>query len=71
MAVIVPEVRYYEVEQTRCVKVAANNEIDALVVANQAFATNSQTDLVRFPGDRRGATVGDIEVTNVNITREQ
>lgn len=66
-----PKIQYYEVEQTRSVRVAASNEIDALAVASHAFATNSQTDLVRFPGDRQGATVGDIEVTNINISREE
>lgn len=65
-----PEIRYYEVEQTRIVKVRANNEGDALAVATQAFNTNSQTDLMRFPDHREGATVGEILITNVNISRE-
>lgn len=65
-----PEIRYYEVEQTRKVKVWANNEVDALTVASASFSTNEKVERTEFPGGRQGGTLGDVVITEVNVTRE-
>lgn len=64
-----PEIRYYEVEQVRSVKVAANTEADALAVAEEAFRTNSKTDLIRFPGNRSAAALDVPQIETVHIRR--
>ena len=61
----VPPIKYYEVEQTRIVKVAANDEQGALAVANEAFKENASGER-----DSWGHSIGRVEVTNINITRE-
>jgi hypothetical protein len=60
-----PEIRYYEVEQTRTVKVAANNEESALRIANDAFDGNSEKAI-----DDWGHALGDVSITDVHIKRE-
>lgn len=61
-----PEIVYYEVEQTRVVRVAANDERSALDIANVAFGHNSATEIV----DRRGHSIGRVKVKSVYISRE-
>lgn len=62
-----PEVRYYEVEQTRVVKVAANDEAGALAVATQAFETANTVEQI----DSWGHSVGAVQVTDVTIRKER
>lgn len=64
-----PEIRYYEVEQTRTVKVQANNEVDAAMIATEAF--DGDLAQVNFPDGRVARVLGDIVVTNININRER
>lgn len=66
-----PEIRYYEVEQTRMIKVQANNELDAAAVAIASFDTDGKIDVLAFSDNRQGRTLGQIVVTNVNISREK
>jgi hypothetical protein len=61
-----PEVRYYEVEQTRTVKVAANNEESALRIANDAFDGNVERVI-----DDWGHALGDVSIIDVRIKRER
>jgi hypothetical protein len=65
-----PEIKYYEIEQSRVVMVAANNEVDALAIATKAFATNNSVASGEESGEPWGHTLGNIEVTNVTISRE-
>lgn len=64
-----PEIRYYEVEQTRTVKVRANNEVDAVTVATALFDDNVEE--IWYPDGRVASAIGRIEVTQVYITRER
>jgi hypothetical protein len=60
-----PEIRYYEVEQTRTVKVATNNEESALRIANDAFDGNVERVI-----DDWGRALGDVSIIDVRIKRE-
>lgn len=66
-----PKIEYYKIEQTRSVEVVANNETDALAIAEEAFRTNSNVDLTRFPGNRVGATRSVPRIISVYLTKEQ
>lgn len=66
-----PAVIYYEVTQTRAIKVAANNEVDALAMATAAFASNGQHNIMQFTDDRQARTLGSIEVVDAHITKER
>jgi hypothetical protein len=61
-----PQPRYYTIEQTRSVKVTANDEEVALALANEAFGI--QRSEGKFDG--WGHTLGRVEVTHVDITQE-
>lgn len=65
-----PEIKYYEVEQTRTVKVWANDEVAAAQLAAHMFFTNQGVEHVNQP-NVAGAVLGNITITNVNISREQ
>lgn len=67
-----PEIKYYEVEETRTVKVQANSAVDASRIAAAAFANgqNSDNGTVRGPEDVWGNTIGRIEITNLNVSKE-
>jgi hypothetical protein len=62
-------VKYYEVEQTRTVKVWANSPEEAIYIASAEFAKEQPQDGV-LPSDLQGRVVGNIEITNINATKE-
>lgn len=65
-----PAVKYYEVEQTRTVKVWANSATEAALVADDAFAKARSEDVSPLPEELQGRVIGLIEVTRLDITKE-
>lgn len=65
-----PQVEYYEVRQTRVVKVRANTIADAAVVGMRAFDTNGPVEHMHFEQDRVGSTSGDIVTIDLDISKE-
>lgn len=64
-----PAVKYYEIEQTRTVKVAAANPAEAAYVASAEFAKEQPQDS-SLPTELQGRVIGNIEVTNLTISKE-
>lgn len=58
-----PPIKYFEIEQSRSVQVAANNEEEALAIANRAFDGKTEGEL-----DHWGRRIGAVEINSVNIT---
>lgn len=67
-----PAIKYYEVEQTRTVKVAANSIVDATRVAAEAFdaADNNKDKLATAPDGIFGEVLGTVEVTRLDVSKE-
>lgn len=67
----VPSAKYYVVEQTRSVKVTANNEASAFLIAQAAFATGQTPagKVVEPPPNVWGDTTSKIEVDEVRVRR--
>jgi hypothetical protein len=67
-----PEIKHYEVEQIRRVKVQANNVVDAARIAAAAFdnGQNSGNGVINGPEGIWGNTSSKIEVTNLNVFKE-
>lgn len=67
-----PAIKYYEVEQTRTVKVAANSIVDATRVATEAFDApkNNEDRLATAPDGIFGTVHGYVEVTRLDVTKE-
>lgn len=65
-----PAVRHYEVEQTRCVSVAASNITEALLIANREFAKASPEEDVIPNEEVQGYVVRHALITHVDIRKE-
>lgn len=66
-----PEIKYYEVEQTRTVKVQARNESEAGAIATEFFTNGESATLEAMKTALRGAPLGNIEVTDLTIRKER
>lgn len=66
-----PQIRYYEVSQTRKVKVSANNPTDAVRIADEAF-TNGQdaNGNITSPDGVWGNTTSRVRVSDVSCYEE-
>ncbi len=65
-----PAMKHYLVDQTRQIKVWANDEAGALAVANSAFTHGQDHHSIRVrPGDVAGNAISQVEITEVKICR--
>jgi len=64
-----PPAKYYEVEQTRTVKIWANTAAEAAYIATAEFAKAQDTE-VTLPTELQGRAIGNIEVTRLDISKE-
>jgi len=66
-----PEIRNYVVTQTREVGVTANSLVDAIRIADAAFANgqNSDNGVIDGPQDVWGNTRTEIKETNIDAER--
>lgn len=69
---IMPEIIYYEVLQTREVRVRANSSIDALRIAQAAFENgqNSGDGVIDGPEGVWGNTSNRVKERDLSVTRE-
>jgi hypothetical protein len=69
---MMPAIKYYEVEQTRTIKVSANSIVDAIRVAAEAFDApkNNEDRLATAPDGIFGNVHGYVEVTRLDVTKE-
>jgi len=61
--------KYYEVEQTRTVKVWASTAAEAAYIATSEFA-KAQDSETTLPNELQGRVIGNIEVTRLDISKE-
>lgn len=65
-----PPVKYYEVTQTRAVRVRAGCAQDAILIAGREFAKEEKVqDIVPFD-EIQGSVTSDVEVTAVEARKE-
>ena len=65
-----PAANYYEVEQTRRVKVRASSVSDAMLIANREFAKESKEPEPVPQEELQGAVTSHVEVTRTDISKE-
>lgn len=68
-----PEIQYYEVEQTRTVKVTANSAAEAATIASEGFDkgfVDYKAGTESSDPEIWGRTIGEITVTNLNVRKE-
>lgn len=67
-----PAIQYYEVEQKRVVRVTATNILDATKIAGEAFdaAKNNEDKLATAPDGVMGNVLGNVEVIQLDISKE-
>lgn len=66
-----PPRKYYEVEQTRVVKVAARNESEAGAIATEFLTNGESATLAAMKTTLQGEPLGRIEVTDLTIRQER
>lgn len=66
-----PPIKYYEVEQTRTVKVSARNESEAGVIATEFLTNGESAVLAALKTTLQGAPLGNVEVTDLTIRKER
>lgn len=67
-----PEIKYFKVNQTRSVRVTANNIVDAIRLATAAFENGQNSDyaVVLGPDGVWGNTNTKVEVTDISAYKE-
>lgn len=65
-----PAAKYYEVTQSRSVRVRASCATDAMLIANREFAKGQQVHEPVPVDELQGNTTTDVEVTSVEVRKE-
>ena len=65
-----PAIKYYEVEQTRTVKVSAVSPAEAMLLANLEFAKAQPVEEPIPNNELRGHVTTAVEVTTLNVRKE-
>lgn len=65
-----PAARYYEVTQTRVVRVRASSPTDAILIANREFAKEMKNQDIVPEQELQGATTSEVEITSVDVRKE-
>lgn len=65
-----PEIKYYEVIQTRKIRVAANTPEDAMIVSSREFAKESKVPPIVPESEIWGHPTSPAEITSIDIRKE-
>lgn len=65
-----PAIKYYEVTQTRKVRVAANDIQGAAIIADREFVKEDKNPPIVPEGEVWGHAAGSIEIINIDIRKE-